>query len=63
MKTVTVNLKLVFELEEIDNETIKETIMDMVEYQYENDELIENAKIKIVDNEVDDNELDFEDED
>lgn len=65
MKTVTVTLKFEFETEEVDDSTLKEALIEAFEERADNDELLERAKIKIVDQEPDeeDDEPDFEDED
>lgn len=63
MKTVTVTLKFEFETEEADDETIKEALALAIEERIENDELLEGAKVKVVEQESDeDDEPDFEDD-
>lgn len=64
MKTVTITMKFEFDTEETDDDSIKEGLKAAFEELEENDELlIGKTKIKIVDNEEEDDEPDFEDED
>lgn len=61
MKTVTVNIKLVFEAEEVDEETLKEAVYGLLEEKMDEDELMESAKVKIVDDE-DEDEMGYEED-
>ena len=64
MKTVKVTLKLEFETQDSDEETIKEGLANLLEYKIENDELMEDAKIKVIDmDEDEDEDPDYDDED
>lgn len=64
MKAVKVTLTLEFESEEVDDETLKEAIIEAFEEKAENDELLDKkTKIKITDLEEDDEEPELEDED
>ena len=63
MKAVKVTLTLEFESEEVDDETLKEAIIEAFEEKAENDELLDKkTKIKITDLEEDDEEPELEDD-
>ena len=65
MKTITVTMKFEFDIEDSDDDSIKEGIRNAFEELDENDELLEGkTKVKIVDHdeEEDDEEPDFEDD-
>jgi hypothetical protein len=63
MKAVKVTLTLEFESEEVDDETIKEAIIEAFEEKAENDELLDKkTKIKITDLEEVDEEPELEDD-
>lgn len=63
MKAVKVTLTLEFESEEVDDETLKEAIIEAFEEKAENDELLDKkTKIKITDLEQDDEEPELEDD-
>lgn len=63
MKTVTVTMKFEFEVEDADDDSIKEALISQIEERIENDELLEGAKLKVVDQEPDEEEEpDFEDD-
>lgn len=64
MKAVKVTLTLEFESEEVDDETLKEAIVEAFGEKAENDELLDKkTKIKITDLEEDDEEPELEDDD
>lgn len=64
MKTVTVTLKLQFDVEDSDDESLKEGLKQAFEELDENDELlIGKTKIKVVDHDEEDEDPEFEDED
>lgn len=66
MKKVTVTMKFEFETEETDDETLSEKVVELFEERVDNAELlIFGTKIKIVDQEPDEEDEDpeFEDED
>lgn len=65
MKSVKVTMVFEFEVEDADDDTIKEALQDAFEERVENDELLEHkAKVKVTDLEEDEDEdPDFEDED
>lgn len=60
MIKVTAVIKVEFEVDSDDQETVRETLNSLLEYKIENDELMEDAKLKFKDLEDDD---DYEDED
>jgi L-lactate utilization protein LutC len=63
VKAVKVTLTLEFESEEVDDETLKEAIIEAFEEKAENDELLDKkTKIKITDLEEDDEEPELEDD-
>lgn len=62
MKNVTVTMKFEFETEEVDEEALKEAIALSFEEMVENDELLEKSKIKITDQDEEDESYE-EDED
>lgn len=63
MKAVKVALTLEFESEEVDDETLKEAIVEAFGEKAENDELLDKkTKIKITDLEEDDEEPELEDD-
>jgi L-lactate utilization protein LutC len=64
MKSVKVTMTFEFETEDVDDDTLKEAIVEAFEEKSENDELLDKkTKIKITDLEADDDEPSFEDED
>lgn len=63
MVKVVATIKVEFEVEENDKDLIKESLQDRLELMVEDDELMDNTKMKITDLEDDDDdEPDFEDD-
>jgi hypothetical protein len=56
MKTVKVTLKVEFEIEDADQDSIFEGLVNLLEYQIESGELMENAKVVVKDNDDEDSE-------
>jgi len=64
MKSVKVTMTFEFETEDIDDDTLKEAIIEAFEEKSENDELLDKkTKIKITDLDEEDDEPSLEDED
>lgn len=64
MKSVKVTMTFEFESEEVDDETLKEAIIEAFQEREENDELLEKkTKIKVTDLDEEDDEPSDEDED
>ncbi len=53
MQTVSVTLKIEFETEEVDDDSLKEAMASQIEELIENDELMEKCKIKITEQDTD----------
>lgn len=62
MKTITIILKFEFEIEESDDESIKEALADEIESRFYSDEILCGAKVKVID-QNDDEPILEEDED
>ncbi len=63
MKTVKVTLKLEFETEEVDQDSLREALSMVLEERIANEDILEGAKISVTDEDEEESEPDFEDED